>query len=370
MRFKKITVITLAAVLAAGTLITPAAKMQTEAAYSPVYTGNQDIPKVNIQTPQNTLRLYTEMSWEELEENIGVRLAASKVEVGPAAKNTLDYVAASFGAVAVETIKMRLEKYKANSGWTEVIEEMPYRIRVCITLPAGSDPAKDYAVISLKEAGAYEVLGDLDQNPATITVDTNYFNTYRVIAASAGTFNQYRVINPNALDKLEIPSCVKRVPSAINTQSYDSAVQSLGIITDAATTWAAVGGSWSSLELWRVRPGKNAIAAMDNALRNIKAEREQAEEDKKLVNKFYGMILKNPRGEVVTQTNGKLRITMAVPSGVPAYADYAMAVLNQDGSVSILKDIDIDAGAITFDTDQFRLFVFLWGRKGAFDNIK
>lgn len=375
MRLKKITAITLVVMLALGMLMTPAAAQQAEAAGNLVYTDNRvsSIPMVNIQTPQNTVRLYAGLSWEALEKNIGVRLIVSEATRGPVAKSVLDYAAALLGAVEVKTIDMKLEKYDEKSGWTQPVKGTADRLRVCIALPVGSDPAKDYAVISLKEEGAYEVLGDLDPNPATITVDTDYFDAYMIIAAPAGTFNHYRVASPRALDKLEIPHYVKQVPSAISTAVYDNGVYSIGIITDTATTLAAIGGTGAYVEFRGTQPGKNAVAVMEKAVKNTNAIREKIEEDGKIKEKglhYYSVDLRNQKGEAVIQTNGKLRITMTAPYGIPAYADYAVAVLNKDASVTILKDIDIDAGTITFDTDQFRLFAFLWGKKGAFDNIR
>ncbi len=375
MRFKKMTAITLAVILIAGTLMMPAAAFRAEAAHGLVYADSwvSDIPRVSIQTPQNAVRLFVGMSWTALEENLGVRLIVSNAEMGPVAKSTLNHAAASLGAAEVKTVNMRLEEYVTDGGWTKAIKETPARIRVCIGLPAGSDPAKDYAVISLKEEGGYEVLGDLDPNPATITVDTDCFSTYMIVAAPAGTFNQYRVVNPKAVDKMEIPHYVKRISSAIDAESYVSEVPALGIITDAATTRAAVGGSNAGLILKAVQPGKQAMAVMENAVRKTNAVRGKVLDDGKLVDEeltYYTMELQSKKSGIITKTDSKLRITMTVPNNVPAYADYAIAVLNKDASVSILKDIDTDAGTITFDTDQFRLFAFLWGKKGAFDEIK
>lgn len=374
MKFKKMTAITLAAILVAGTLMMPAAAFRAEAAHSLVYADSwvSDIPRVNIQTPQDTTRLYAGMSWKALEENLGVRLIVSRAEVGAVAKSTLNHVAASLGAVEVKTVNMQLEEYVTNGGWTQAIKETPARIRVCIGLPAGSDPAKDYAVISLKE-GEYEVLGDLDSTPETITVDTDYFGTYMIISAPAGTFNKYRVVNPKAVDKMDIPHYVKRIPSAIDAESYVAEVPALGIMTDKTTTWAAVGGSNAGLILKAAKPGKQAMAVMENAVKKTNAVRGKVLDDGKLVDEeltYYTMELQSKKSGIITKTDGKLRITMTVPNNVPAYADYAIAVLNKDASVSILKDIDTDAGTITFDTDQFRLVAFLWGEKGAFDGIK
>lgn len=374
MRVKKMAAITLALALAFGSLTMPEAKMQTKAG-SIVYTDNRawDIPRANIQTPPDAVRLYAGMSRKALEDGIGVRLVVSETMSGPVAKKVLESAAASLGAAEVKTIDMTLEEYIGNSGWTGAIAETSERIRVCIALPKNSDPAKDYAVISLKEDGAYEVLGDLDPDPTTITVDTNYFKTYMIVAAPMGTFNQYKVPSPNAVDKVELPKYLSKVPSAIGAESHVPEVRSLGIITDAETTRAAVGGAGSILILRESQPGKQAVTAMENAVKNTKAVRDKVKDGLKMVDKrltYYDMELRSQTKGIITQTDRKLRITMTVPDNVPAYADYAIAVLNADGGVSILKDIDIDEGNITFDTDQFRLVVFLWGKKGAFDEIK
>lgn len=371
---KRIMAIVLTTALALGIMVMPAAKLDVKAAEGDpaVYTNNQatGISAVNIQTPQETAKIYAGLSWELLDMGVSVRLNVSDSVCGPVAKGTLNNMAALLGASEVKTLDMDLEKYLKNSGWTLDIEETNSRIRVCIALPAGSDPAKDYAVISLGREGALEVLGDLDPHPSTITVDSRYFDTFMIVAAPAGTFDAYRVANPNALDKLTVPPYVKQIGSTINTASYDLNVYALGVLTDAGTVRAAAGGETVSLEMRDVIPGNLAKYALDEAIRQLNmANQKDADADKKVMgaHSCCELELKTGSGKRIVSTNGKLRITMTLPYNFPIGADYALAVLNNDGSATILKDIDANESTITIDTDQFRTCVFLWGTKGAFD---
>lgn len=374
MRSKKIMAIVLAAVAVFGVLTMPAAELQVKAAEGDpaVYTNNQatGIPGVSIQTPQDTVKIYAGLSWEMLDADISVRLNVSDSACGPLARRALSGMAASLGASEVKTLDMDLEKYLKNAGWTKDIEETNSRIRVCIALPAGSDPTKDYAVISIRKDGILEVLGDLDPNPSTITIDSDYFDTFMIVAAPAGTFDAYRVANPNALDRLTIPVYVKNIRSTINTASYDPDVCALGVLTDAGTVRAAAGGQTVSLEMRGVMPGVNAKYALDNAIRQINiANNTDVNANKRVTgaHSYCELEMRTGSGERIISTNGKLRITMTLPYSFPIGVDYAVAVLNKDGSVTIMKDIDANESTITIDTDQFRTCVFLWGTKGAFD---
>lgn len=374
MKLKKVTATVLTAAMALCIIAAPSAGLQAQAADGDagVYTNNRakDIPNVNIQTPQETVKLYAGLGWDALEEGVSVRLNVTDSGCGPVARRTLNSKAASLGASEVKTLDMDLEEY-IKTGWTQDVTEANGRIRVCIVLPKGSDPAKDYAVLSLKADGVVEVLGDLDPDPATITVDSDYFDTFMIVSAPAGTFNNYRVASPNALDKPGTPIYVKKIGSTIQADATAHNVYSLGVLTDAGAVTAAAGGQSVTLELKSVEPGASAKNALDNAIKRTNAgnkiklvEKDGKKEETKMP--YYELEMKNSKGRV-TSTNGKVRITMTVPYNFPAYADYAVAVLNMDGTVSILKDIDNNESTITVDTDQFRTYAFLWGKKGAFD---
>lgn len=366
MKLKKVMAAVLATVMALCVFMVPAAGLQAEAAPDwsknwndvRVYTANltKDIASVNMQTPETTVKLYAGLSWEALETNIGVRLNVSDSGCGAEARRAFNNLAVSLGAYVVKTLDMDLEKY-TRAGWTQDIVAVNSPIRVCMTLPSGCDLTKDYAVISVREDGGLEVLADLDPEPTTITVDSSYFDTFTIIAGNRGAFDAYRVASPYAVEQIWVSNYTKKVGTTIGTASNTNNLYSIGVVTDLATVRNAVGDQIVTLEVDDVEPGPNAKSVLQYAIRQTAARRVS----------YYEMELRNGRRERITQTNQKLRITMTVPYDFPAYADYAVAVLNMDGSVSILKDIDANDSTVTIDTDQFRTYAIIWGTKGAFD---
>lgn len=371
MRSKKIKVAVLAAAVI-GILAMPAAQMEAKAeGFVSVNNRASGISTVTFHTPESTLRQYAGLTWEELDMRMKLRLNVTDSECGPLAKKALSDHAYYMGTEEVKLLDMDLEKCMGNSGWTQDVEKTYAPIRVSIALPAGSDPAKDYAVISLKEGGAVEVLGDLDTDPKTVTVDSKYFDTFLIVSAPAGTFDDYRETDSIAVESLELPIYVKKIGSTVNILGNHP----MGVLTDEAEVKATVGGKAVSLGIERVTPGPNAMYALDSAAKKTNAENKRraatkADGSDEVVPSYYEMNLRVGPGERATSTNGKVRITISVPSSFPVYADYAVAVLNMDGSVTLMKDIDENACTITVDTDQFRTYLFLWGYKGAFDSIE
>lgn len=361
MKLKKVAAMALSAAMVLGVLLAPEGQLQVKAAGG-VYINNKakDIPAVSIQTPQEIVRLHSGISWAGLEENVSVRLNVTEAVCGPLAKKALRDRAASLGASEVAMLSMDMEYY-LGSGWSQDVKEINGALRVCIWLPEGSDLTKDYAVISLRKDSVTEVLGDLDPEPGTITVDSDYYDTFMIVSGPKGTFDAYKTPDPHALDNEELPVYVKKINgSTINTESKAYEVRSLGVLTDEATVIAAAGGRKVSLRLTDVLPGEKAKTALQQAV-----ERECGKKADEI--KFNELELVNDKGQRIINTSEKLMITITVPYYFPAYADYAVAVLNADGSVSILKDMDGNPSTVTISTDQFRTCVFLWGKEGAFD---
>lgn len=339
-----------------------------------VYTANfsKDVPSVNMQTPQTTIKLYAGLTWEALETNVGIRLNVSDSEYGASAQLAFQNLAASFGANLVKVLDMDLEKYAKSEGWeyhadtkeevyakhdwTTDIVTVNSPIRVCITLPVKSDLTKDYAVISVRGDGMLEILADLDPDPATITVDSAHFDTFAIVAGNKGAFDAYKIPSPGALLPIWVSNYTKEIGTTVSAGSNAYRLYDVGVVTDVATVRSVVGDQIVKLEMNDVQVGPNAKSALQYAAAMAGAKRVS----------YYEAELRNGRGERVTQTSQKLRITLTAPFDYPAYADYAVAVLNADGSVSILKDIDANDSTITIDTNQFRTYAVIWGVKGTF----
>ena len=92
MRLKTVIATILSTAMAVCILAAPSAELQTKAAVkgAGVYTNNQatGIPGVNIQTPEETVKLYARLSWALLEEGVGVRLNVTDSGCGPVAKRS------------------------------------------------------------------------------------------------------------------------------------------------------------------------------------------------------------------------------------------------------------------------------------------
>lgn len=365
MRLKKAMAVIMTAVMSLGVFAAPASELQANAAPDwsknwndvRVYTANysKTIPNINIQTPQTTVKMYAGLSWERLEANIGVRLNVHDSECGAQARSTFNNMAASLGASVVNILDMDMEYY-TEEGWTQDVVGMTSPIRVGMTLPKGSDPTRDYVVISVRQDGSLEILGDLDPEPTTLTVDSSYFDTFAIIAAAPGTFNAYRIASPNALDQVWISTYVKDIVSTVSAESKGYQMYDIGTVTDAATVKAAVGDQIVSLEVSAFEPGPYSAGPLRYIAWTAGARGVSC----------YEIELKNGKQERVYQTNQKILVTMTVPFHFPAYADYAVAVLNTDGTVSIMKDMDINDSTVTIATDQFRSYAIMWAPKGAF----
>lgn len=365
MRLKKVMAVIMTAVMSLCVFAAPALKLQAEAApdYSKnwndvrVYTANysKTFPNVSIQTPQTTVKMYAGISWEQLELNIGVRLNVTDSECGEQARTVFNNTAASVGGYVVGILDMDMEFY-TEEGWTQDVVGMVSPIRVGMVLPSGSNPAMDYAVVSVKQNGGLEILGDIDPNPTTLTVDSSNFDTFAVIAAPAGTFNAFRSASLYALEQLWVSTYAKDVVSTVSAESKGYQMYDIGTVTDAATVKAAVGDQIVTLEVAAAEPGPYSAGPLRYAAWRAGARGSSC----------YEIELKNGRNERITQTNQKILVTMTVPFNFPAYADYAVAVLNADGTVSILKDIDINDSTVTIATDQFRCYAIMWGPKGTF----
>lgn len=364
MKAKKLAAVLLASVMALSVFVTPASALQVKAApngnNSKVYTMNftKDIPNVRIQTPPGTVKMYSGMSWERLEMNVGVRLNVTDSSCGKEAQAMYQGLAAFLGSSIVRILDMDMEWYH-NDGWVKDVTGFLSPIRVAITLPAGSDPTRDYAIISLRDDGSLEVLGDLDPDPATITVDSAYFDTFVIISGAKGAFDATRSASAAALNEVWVSNYAKRINSSVSSAAICHNVYSIGMVSDLETVRRNINNDYPTLEIRDVEPGSDAKKLLKNAMVTCGAKSVF----------YFDILLKNGYGQRITKTADKLRVTITVPFGFPAYADYALIMLNSDGSVSILRDIDANDSTITVDTNQLGTCAIIWGNKGSFSQL-
>lgn len=362
MKAKKLIAAVMATVMSAGLFLMPQAEMEANAFdnwnSARVYTYNSvsDIANVSICTPPNSVKGYAGLSWEQMEMNMGVRMNVTQSACGNDARVMFNQKAASLGASVVKILDMDLEFYIDKNGFHRDVDMTNAPLRIAMTLPNGCDTTKDYAFISIKRDGNLEILGDLDGiNNGTITVDSSYFDTWALIVGKPGAFNAYRYLSPTAINDLTFSNYTKYVGTTVSAGAACHQVFSIGMVTDATTVQNVVGGK-TKIEIIDVVPGPNAQAVIQNAALTAGARGIS----------YHDLILTNGHNNRVYQTSQPLVLTVTVPFDYPVYADYAVAILNADGSVTIQKDIDINDSTVSFSTTQFRNFAILWGPKGSF----
>lgn len=362
MKKNKWIAVTVAAALTLTVAALPVADIQVNAASSAnygVYVDNQttDISSVSISTPPVSILLYSGLTWEQLESDVSVRLNVSDVDCGAAARTAITSLASSLGGNVIQYLDMDLEAYL--DGWTSDISSTVSPLRMAIALPDTADTSLDYAIIAVQNDGTLGVFGDLDTNPDTITVDCSSFDTYAIVSGPTGAFDAYKVASDASLTAETLTDYAKKVSSTISTTVNCSYIYAIGSSTDA-TTISSLVGSNPSLTIGDGEPGTYAKSALLAEMTESGA--------KKIA--YVNVDMENGYGVQVTETSSPIRLTITVPYNFPAYGDYALAVLNADGSASIVTDIDTIQSTITVDTDQFREYAILWGPEGTFDDYE
>lgn len=364
---KKLVATGLAIVMALTVFMAPATEMKAEAwqkwnvdkCYS-INEATDYFSRVTISTPGVTAKLYAGLTWQQFDMDAGVRLIVNDDDnvCGPAALAGIHYTAAALGAAVVAVVDADLEMYVGS--WSKDIVTTYEPIRVAFEFQPGWDTTKDYGVIYIKEDGSIGIAGDIDANPASITLDMSSFDTYAIVAAPQGTFNAYRVASPEALNKEIVPPYCKEIPSSISTKSLCSYLYDIGVVTDTVTAKAAIGDSNPELVIQDAFPGGLAKSALDYAVAQLPVRK---------VSYHQVNMMKQDYITRVEQTSQKLCVTITIPYNFPVYADYAVAVVDERGSAVVMRDIDANPNTVTINTDDFRAFAIIAGEKGAFDTV-
>ena len=351
MNMKKVLATLTALAVAVGLLAVP---VTTQAAERMVTVNNtvKDIAFANIQTPDSSARRYAGLTWQQLTMGQKLLLNVNESYAGADAKAMVANQAAALGGTVVKYLDMDLEK--TYNGWKESIEYTAAPIRVSVALPNGADQTKDYAIVALGD-GKLAVWGDLDVNANSITVDASTFDVWAIVAGKKGAFDAYKIANPKAMTELTNTTNQRKIGNgfldAANETSY---IYDLAIINDKSYIETAVGKK-PSLKVTDARPGKAALAALQAAEKASGA---------KIVS-YQKLTLKNG-GTELAQTAYPLTVALTAPYHMPAYGDFAVAVLHLDGSVSIVRDQNPEDSIVQFTTQDFREFVVLWGPEGTF----
>ncbi len=322
-----------------------------------VNNGSTVVPRVSVSTPAVTTALYAAMTYEQNELDFNLILNVNDQPATAASNVAVQYAAVANGYAVVANLDMDLEVNLRIFGHRAT--ELAHPIRFAFWLPKDYDPNKDYGILTLKPDGTCEILGDLDAQADTVTVDTKYVQHMALVSGPKGSFDTHKIADPHALDQLVFPVYNSAVPSSI-PDTYNNLRYLIGGVI---SPWAEV----------KQELGNNTYIDFRDSYPDDKNTLDDTFE---AVQKACGgkkMVYVDPYlykdGKIIEQTNNKYILTFSVPRNLPAYGEYAVAVCNMDGTVSVYKDIDFNDNTVSVYTNLFRKYGIIWGPEGTLKEI-
>ena len=322
-----------------------------------VNNGSTVVPRVSVQTPAIATALYAGMTTEQNELDFNLVLNVNDQPATAASNVAVQYAAVSNGYAVVANLDMELRVCLRQFGHRAT--ELARPIRFAFWLPKNYDLNRDYGILTLKPDGTCEILGDLDAQADTVTVDTKYVQHMALVSGPQGSFDTHKIADPKALDQLVFPVYNTCIPSSI-PDTFNNATYEIGGVI---SPWAEVKqelGNATYLDFRDWYPDEK------NTLRQTFETVMKACGGRKMV---YVDPYLYKDGKVLEQTNNKYILTFSIPKNLPAYGEYAVAVCNMDGSVSVYKDIDFNENTVSLYTNLFRKYAIIWGFEGTLKDI-
>lgn len=155
------------------------------------YTSNVTVENtasvpVAVTTGQNMLNALAGVTGEE---NIVVKMEGN---VGDAAKNVIQNAAADANAKVAVVMEITLQRTTKNGVVLGKVTELEAPIELKVQAPDFIDGDQyDFAIVRVHD-GKTTILPDLDNDPKTITVQSDAFSAYAVIYGEKGSFDSYK----------------------------------------------------------------------------------------------------------------------------------------------------------------------------------
>ncbi len=354
------------AMIATMVLWLPATSLTADAADSVYHrkitfkalTDSTVIPRVSVSTPAVTAALYAGMTYEQNLDDFEVILKVSDQPTTAATNAIVQYTAFANSYKIEANLKFDFSVCKGIFGSRAL--ELAKPVRIAMWLPKDYDPNRDYGAVILKTDGTCEIRGDLDFQPDTITFDTKYVQHIALVSAPKGSFDIYKIADPASLEELVFPVWNSAIPSTVPTTVNIAEWVKGGMISPWAEVRAEVGNySWLQFQNWT--PGE------ENTLGQTFEKAMKAAGGRALT---YVDPYLYKDGKMLEQTTNPYILTFSVPQNLPAYGEYAVAVCNMDGTVSVYKDIDFNDNTVSVYTNLFRKYAIIWGFEGTLKEIR
>ena len=345
----------------------PGAGLTAEAADTSIYhraikfsarTNSTVIPRVSVSTPAVTAALYAGMTYEQNTDGFEVVLEVTDQPTTAATNPIVQYTAFA-NAYKIEA-NLKLDFKVCRDIFGNSVAELAKPVRIAVWLPKDYDPNRDYGAVILKTDGTCEIRGDLDFSPEMITFDTKYVSHIAIVSAPKGSFDAYKIADPASMEQLVFPVWNSAIVSTVPTTENINEWVKCGMISPWEEVRAEVGNySWMAFQHWF--PGE------ENVLGQTFEKAMKAAGGKEMV--YIDPYLYS-NGKMLEQTAKPYILTFSVPKNLPAYGEYAVAVCNMDGTVSVYKDIDFNENTVSLYTNLFRKYAIIWGYEGTLKEVK
>ncbi len=316
------------------------------------------IPRVSVSTPAVTAALYAGMTYEQNALGFDLTVDVSDQPATAPTNAIVQYTAFS-NSYKIEA-NLNVDFRVASGIFYARPTELAKPVRIAVWLPKDYDPNRDYGAVILKTDGTCEIRGDLDLAPDMITFDTKYVSHIAIVSAPRGSFDAYKIADPASMEQLIFPVWNSAIPSTIPTTENICQYSKGGVITPWAEVKAELGDySWLSFQDWFVNPENNLVRTFEQAKKACGG---------KYISYIDPYLYSN--GKEIEQTAKPYILTFAVPADLPAYGEYAVAVCNMDGTVSVYKDIDLNDNTVSVYTNLFRKYGIIWGFEGTLKEVR
>ncbi len=146
------------------------------------------IPAV-VRTPQGAVTAAAASAVGGLEEGQYVTATVGDSQCGELARQAVTNAASSVNGKVAAYLEITLDICDPKGGVVRNVEQLSTPIEFTLAAPEGIDGSQyDFAVVRLHGDGKAEILPDLDNDPATITFQTDRFSVYAVIYGNKGAF--------------------------------------------------------------------------------------------------------------------------------------------------------------------------------------
>lgn len=144
-----------------------------------------------IRTSQSAVNAAAASAVGGLKEGQYVVATVGDSACGGLARQAVTNAAGSVNAKVASYLEITLDVCNQGGGVAQNVTKLSAPIEFTISAPADIDGSRyDFAVVRLHDGGQVDILRDLDNDPATITFQTDRFSVYAVIYGDKGAFSK------------------------------------------------------------------------------------------------------------------------------------------------------------------------------------